>query len=541
VVLTRCFSTGATDAYEKTFLSSLEPVLPEIAKRGIKVAANAGSSNTKALYDALVALLREKMIPLNVAWVDGDQVLDTVKQILADKSSDLQNLCTGQRLEQWKHEPISAQCYLGGLGVAEAFKRGVDIVVCGRVADASPVIGTAVWWHEWSRTDFDQLANSLIAGHLIECSSYVCGGNFTGFKALKHSGWEYLGLPIAEIGHSGQVTITKTSGSNGLVTIDTCKSQLLYEIQGPRYYNSDVTAFLEGVAFEQVGQDRVLLRGIRGGPPPATTKVGITAKESYHVEVFFWLVGLDVEEKAQMLEAQVRKELGPRVHNLNLLEFTLVGRPTQDPVSQLAATVGFRLVAQASKEIDLEASNFLEPVLSTTMELYPGGTFHMDVRTGFPRPIYEYFVAKLPQSLIKHRVHFWDGQIVPIAHPTLVEGEIRPLQQVQPLTSLDYFGPTTRGPLGWVVHSRSGDKGSNANVGFYVRHEDEYEWLRALLTVEKVKELLAQEYRGGRVVSYFFFASALVEYHKLTLFLSNLGAIRAAKYLGSPFPSLRPP
>ena len=404
-------------------------------------------------------------------------------------------------MEEWKHEPISAQCYLGGLGIAAAFDKGADIVICGRVADASPVIGTALWWHGWSRTDFDQLANSFVAGHLIECSSYVCGGNFTGFKALQYRGWENIGLPIAEITSSGQVTITKTRGSHGLVTVDTCKSQLLYEIQGPRYYNSDVTAFLEGVGFEQTGQDRVLLRGIRGGPPPATTKVGITATESYHAEVLFWLVGLDIKEKAEMLEAQIRQELGPNIHNLNLLEFTTIGTPAQNPDSQLMGTVGFRVVAQASFEKHLSPKGFLEPVLNTTMELYPGGTFHLDVRTGLPRPIHEYFVTKIPQSLVKHRLHLSDGQTVSIPHPTVVEDTIEPLRQSPTFTRLSSFGPTTKGPLGWIVHARSGDKGSNANVGFYVRHSNEFEWLRAILTVDKIKELLAGEYQGGRIVS----------------------------------------
>ena len=65
-----------------------------------------------------------------------------------------------------------------------------------------------------------------------------------------------------------------------------------------------------------------------------------------------------------------------------------------------------------------------------------------------------------------------------------------------PLTS---WGPTTLAPLGYVVHARSGDKSSNANVGFYVRHEDEYQWLRSLLTIAKIKELLGEDYKGGLV------------------------------------------
>lgn len=39
-------------------------------------------------------------------------------------------------------------------------------------------------------------------------------------------------FPIAEIAADGSSVITKQSGQNGIVTIDTVRSQLLYEIQG---------------------------------------------------------------------------------------------------------------------------------------------------------------------------------------------------------------------------------------------------------------------------------------------------------------------
>ncbi|KAF7523733.1 hypothetical protein PCG10_006489 [Penicillium crustosum] len=490
---------GEGIAYEKTFISALEDVLPEVAGHGIKIAANAGSSDTKGLYDALLALVKEKNVSLNIAWVEGDQVLPAVLKAEAENAFDFRHLCTDQPFSEWRHEPISAQAYLGGLGIAEAFKQGADIVVCGRVSDASPVIGAALWWHGWDREDYDQLANSLVAGHLVECSSYVTGGNFTGFKDLEHRGWQNLGLPIAEIDYSGQVIITKTRGSNGLVSANTCKSQLLYEIQGPRYYNSDVTAYLEGVKFEERGPDRVLLSGIYGGPPPATTKVGITAKEAYHAELLFWLVGLDIDAKARMLEAQIREELGHRVKNLSLLEFSLNGMAAEDAHNQASATVGFRVVAQALEKKHLSSANFLEPILETTMELYPGGTFHMDVRTALPREIHEYFVTKFPQSLINHRIHLHDGRTIGITPPSTFENRIPAPAQPSAYVDVGSFGPTKRGPLGWIVHSRSGDKGSNANVGFYIRHDDEYKWLRALLTVEKIQQLLAREYKGGRI------------------------------------------
>lgn len=70
----------------------------------------------------------------------------------------------------------------------------------------------------------------------------------------------------------------------GCVTVGSCASQLLYEIQGPLYYNCDVTADLTNIVMEQIGEDRVRVTGVKGLPPPPTTKVGITAPAGWQCE-----------------------------------------------------------------------------------------------------------------------------------------------------------------------------------------------------------------------------------------------------------------
>ena len=290
-------TTGGEAQYEPTFLEALEPAIEDIARHGIKVAVNAGASDTKLLHQVVTGLVREKGLGLKVAYISGDEVLPAIKR----SRDKFENICTGEVLEDWKFEPLSAQAYLGGLGIAAAFEAGADIVVCGRVSDASPVIGAAYWWHGWKREQLQELANAFVAGHLIECSNYVCGGNFTGFKSLEGRNWVDIGYPIAEISGDGQVVVTKSKGSGGEVSSQTCTSQLLYEIQGPWYYNSDVTAVLDGIWFEQLGPDRVALRGVKGELPPSTTKVGLTAKGGYQAEVHWFPCGLDIPEKARML------------------------------------------------------------------------------------------------------------------------------------------------------------------------------------------------------------------------------------------------
>ena len=153
---------------------------------------------------------------LTVAWVEGDIV---TSQINATDPSELISVCTGGKLSEWPYKPLFAQCYLGGWAISQALAAGADVVICGRVADASPIVGAASWWHRWQRDDFDYLARALIAGHLIECSTYCTGGNYTGFKQMDWSKIHDLGFPIAEISYDGDVVITKPDGTGGEVLL----------------------------------------------------------------------------------------------------------------------------------------------------------------------------------------------------------------------------------------------------------------------------------------------------------------------------------
>lgn len=436
--------------------------------------------------------------------MSGDEVLSTVKTSLSAGRSTFKNVYTGKTLSEWSFEPIYAQCYLGGLGIAAALAEGADIVLCGRVSDASPVIGAAYWYHGWDRSHLDKLANAFVAGHLIECSTYVSGGNFTGFKALEQAGgdgWSNIGYPIAEISAEGKVIITKQSYSTGgAVTVDTCSSQLLYEIQGPWYFNSDVTAVLTDIHFEQVGLNRVAVHGVRAAPPPPTTKVGITARGGFQAEVHYYLVGLDIDAKARMLESQIRRLLAPYSSEFTALNFSILGASPDNPKNQDSATATMRILAQAPRAELLSPKRFLFAMTDNIMQGYPGATFNLDLRMGFPKPTFEYYVTLLPQADINHRVHLpWKNQTVDIPPPPA--SKEYPPQPSEAITrtpsTAEAFGPTIPGPLGWIVHARSGDKGPDANCGFWVRHADEYAWLRTVLSTPKVQVLLGKEYTSN--------------------------------------------
>ena len=203
--------------FDPSFMGSFTPALPYLQDKGIKVAVNAGASDTEMLAKLVAETVREMGLRLKLAWIEGDDVMETVRKMVK-RGERFENICFGGNLEDWGFEPVAAQCYLGGVGIAEAFRQGADIVICGRVADAAPTVGAAMWWHGWDRDqDFDQLAGSLVAGHLIECASYVCGGYYSGFKDL-FDGCEDIGYPIAEVYHDGSCMIEKEPGTGGEVS-----------------------------------------------------------------------------------------------------------------------------------------------------------------------------------------------------------------------------------------------------------------------------------------------------------------------------------
>ncbi|KAL4886690.1 hypothetical protein BJY04DRAFT_228481 [Aspergillus karnatakaensis] len=497
-------SSDVAPGYEPSFLLALQPALEDLAKYRIKLAVNAGNTDTEGLVKVVTQMIKAKGLDLKVAWVSGDEVLPTVRKALASGKSTFKNIYTNELLSDWSFEPIFAQCYLGGLGIASAFAQEADIVLCGRVSDASPVIGAAYWYHKWKRTDLDQLANAFVAGHLIECSNYVCGGNFTGFKELERlgeDGWTNIGYPIAEISAKGNVVITMQSyATGGAITVDTCSSQLLYEIQGPWYFNSDVTAILDDAHFEQVGVNRVALHGVRSGPPPPTTKVGITARGGFQAEASWFLVGLDIDAKARMLEAQIRRLLAPYSSKYTSLKFSTLGSSPDNPRDQNSATATFRIIAQARNAEDLAPNHFLRHITDNIMQGYPGATFHLDLRQGFPKPIFEYYVTLLPQEDIMHTVHIsqkYNKTLIILPPPVTKTYPARQPSQPFTINPKKCFGPTSPGPLGLIVHARSGDKGPDANCGFWVRHTDEYTWLRSLLSTDKMRELLGDEYNAN--------------------------------------------
>jgi hypothetical protein len=367
-----------------------------------------------------------------------------------------------------------------------------------------------MWWHGWDReTQFDEIAGALVTGHLLECSSYVAGGYYSGFKRL-FDGCENVGFPIGALEHDGTCVLTKEANTGGIINVGSVTSQLLYEIQGPQYYGSDVVALLEGLQMTQEGDNVVRISGVKGKPPPTTTKVGLTAVGGYQAEFQFYFVGLDIEDKCEWTERQIRASMGDNIKRFSRLEFQRIGTPPSDPRDQNSATASLRIFGQSKERAlmvkdTIEVPGFNRWCLENFLQSAPGATVSNDIRLSAGKEFYEYWVALLPQEHVAHRIHLlWrDGADAVVDIPPAAAMQVYETRQWSYETKapvpLETFGKTTRGPLGWRVLGRSGDKASDANVGLFVETDEEWEWLRSLLTIEKMKELLGAEYNGGLV------------------------------------------
>lgn len=236
----------------------------------MRVVINGGALDPKALALRTQGLVSENKLDLRVAYLSGDDLYPLVGPNMPSTKEELQHLDSGNPsavpseltyafLNTPDSKPVpmvSAHAYLGARGIVDGLRRGADIIICGRLADASPVIAAAWFWHNWSETDYDRLAGSLVAGHLIECSTYVTGGNFAGFDSYSLDNLVAPGFPIVEIAADGTCVVTKHPNTQGMVNVDTVCCQFLYELQGNTYLNSDVSAYIGDIVIEDAGKDR---------------------------------------------------------------------------------------------------------------------------------------------------------------------------------------------------------------------------------------------------------------------------------------------
>ncbi|SDN69603.1 acyclic terpene utilization AtuA family protein [Allokutzneria albata] len=446
--------------YAKTFLRQMETGLGLAKDKGVRIVANAGGLNPAGLADALRELVDRLGLAMSVAHVEGDDL-------------------RGRAAELGLGEPLTANAYLGAQGIAECLRAGADVVVTGRVTDASLVVGPAIAHFGWSAHDLDQLAGATAAGHVLECGAQATGGNYSFFTEI--ADLDRPGFPLAELHSDGSSVITKHPGTGGAVTVDTVTAQLLYEIGGPSYPGPDVTARFDTAELTQEGPDRVRISGVRGFPPPSTLKVCLNTVGGWRNTTTFVLCGLDVEPKADLVRRQLESAIGAEG-----LTWTLARTDHADAETEETASALLHVTIKTTDP--KRAKAFSRAAVELALASYPG--FHVTAPPADGTPFGVYRAGYVPREAVPHVAVLPGGDRVEIAEvghdqPDRLlswDDEIPPSPQE----------PTEKAPLGTVFGARSGDKGGDANLGVWARSDAGFRWLVHELTVDRLRMLLPE-------------------------------------------------
>jgi len=307
-ILQKLRSRDPSKGYATDFVRLIDRILPELVEKDIKVVANAGGVNPHACKDAILAVIEKHGLKgVKVAVVEGDDIFGELDNLMA-AGEPLKNMDTGEPLSEVRDRVTSANVYLGAFPIAEALDQGARIVITGRGTDPGLVLGPMIHEFGWKADQFDLLAAGTIAGHIVECGAQCTGGNFADWREVKDLAM--IGYPVIEAQADGTFWVTKHDGTGGMVTEDTVRHQLVYEMGDPNaYLTPDVTADFTSFTLSDEGSDRVRVSGVRGVAPTDTYKVSMSYEDGWKALGQLTISGPDALEKAQLCADVVWKRL----------------------------------------------------------------------------------------------------------------------------------------------------------------------------------------------------------------------------------------
>jgi hypothetical protein len=464
LILARDKARDPSLGYARTFVAQFEDCIGLAMERGVRLVVNAGGLNPAGLAGRLREVSANLGLAVRVAHVEGDDLMHRAGELGLG-------------------EPLAVNAYLGGFGIAECLRAGADVVVTGRVTDASLVTGSAAAWFGWSPGDLDAIAGAMAAGHVIECGTQATGGNYAFFRTI--ADLRRPGFPVAHVEPDGSSVITKPPGTGGAVTAGTVTAQLLYEVGGARYAGPDAVLRLDSVRLTQEAAGRVRISGVRGEPPPDTLKVGVNALGGYRNEVTFVLTGLDIEAKADL----VRRQLSDVVPDNTT--WTLARTDHDDAGTTETASALLHCVARG-KDPDVVGRRFSDAAVHLALGSYPG--FHLTAPPGAASPYGVFRSASVAAADVPHVAVLPDGSRIGIPCSPFAVPAAQALASVPepPLPVSERKGDTLLAPLGRVAGARSGDKGADANLGVWVEDGRAWPWLAHFLTLDAVRALLPE-------------------------------------------------
>ncbi len=493
-IMARMRAKDPAQGYATDFVAvTMKRLLPEIARRRVKIVSNAGGVNPAACAAAIRALIAEAGLDLKVGVVLGDDLMPEIERYRAQLAPMQRDAAAPQRF-------MSANAYLGAAPIAAALKRGADIVVTGRCVDSALCLGPLIHEFGWDLRDYDRLAAGSLAGHIIECGAQASGGLFTDWREVPD--WDAIGYPVAAVAEDGSFEIGKPENTGGLVSFGTVAEQLVYEIGDPAaYLLPDVTCDFSAVRIEETGANRVRVSGAKGRPPPDRYKVSATYMDGWRAVAHLTIGGIDAREKAERTADAILKRTRRLFAQLNLGDY----RASSVEVLGTEAMYGPQAApgARASREVVLKLS--VSHAEKAALEIFarevaPAGTSFSPGTTGFfggrptPQPVVRLFSCFLPKAALPIALDL-DGSAQPLDIPVIAGDPGGPAAGQPDLQQLP-AGPCREVPLIRLAYARSGDKGDDANIGVIARRPEYLPALRAALTEAAVQRWFAHLVEG---------------------------------------------
>jgi hypothetical protein len=476
---------------------AMRSVVADVARRRIKVVANAGGLNPRGCAAAVEKVAAEAGVALKVAVVEGDDVSALLPSLRAAGQRDVSGAPLPERI-------LSANAYLGAFPIAAALAAGADVVVTGRCVDSAVVLGPLVHELGWSAGDLDLLAAGSLAGHVVECGCQATGGLHTDWERVAPS-WADIGYPIVECRADGSFTVTKPRGTGGLVVPGTVAEQLLYEIGDPgAYVLPDVVCDFRRVTIEQEGPDRVRVTGARGRPPPDAYKVSATWVDGFRATGMLVVVGIDAVAKARRTGEAILERTRAIFRRRGLPDYArtnveVVGGETlygPHARAQGAREVMMRVTVDHPRREALEI--FSREIAPAATSWAPGTAGSGGGGRPSPSPLVRQLAFMLPKERVEVRV-VAGGEERRVAIPPAAGRGATPQEPPEPAPGPAAAAPPAEGvavPLAALALARSGDKGDTSNIGVVARRPEWLPLLLGQLTPAAVKAWLAHLVKG---------------------------------------------
>jgi len=376
--------------FTRDLVPMLSALWPMAQQAGVKFVLNAGGLNPAGARDALLAAFKAKGWTARIAVVTGDALLDRIDDLRA-QGQDLAHLDTGAPLDEVRERLVFANAYLGAAPIVEALARGADIVLTGRVADAALFLAPLIHEFGWSlqptnpddHEGWNRLAQGLCVGHLLECSGQGAGGNFGSAGAWqKVPDLTHIGYPIAEVFENGSAIITKAPGTGGRINFHTVRQQLLYEVHNPqRYLSPDVVLDMSTIQLDEMGGNRVRLRGATGSAPPNSLKLVAGYENGWMGSAVLGFCWPDAMAKARAVVASIKTQMDEKRMRHEELHVEFLGHnsflgPHADSTREAELNeVWLRMAVRASDKRVADAFPRLFPWMALSGPPFMGG-FH---------------------------------------------------------------------------------------------------------------------------------------------------------------------